>query len=180
MTAQPGVPTGPSGQPIELPCGETITADELDLGLREFSCDCGKTHGVVMDPHPPSRFLPASVTEVLAETLAAEGTEIEEFGTIPLMGLVMDAYPEEIVAHDASEEGATGFAVAWIADFDARTLHEIVVETVLSVMAQAVTEVGDDSATSAFSEHRAEFDVEEFVDEYRSVRDFDDEFDEPV
>jgi hypothetical protein len=180
MTAQPGVPSGPSGGTIELPCGETITADELDLGLREFRCDCGETHAVVLDPHPPSRFLPESVTEVLAETLAAEGSEIEEFGTMPLMGLVMDAHPESIVAHDASEDGTTGFAVAWIADFDARDLHEIVVETVLGIMAKAVTSVGDDSATEAFSEVRADFDVTEFVEEYREVRDFEDEFDEPA
>lgn len=180
MTAQPGVPAKPSGEPIELPCGETITADDLDLGLREFQCDCGETHGVVMDPHPPSRFLPASVTDVLAETLRAEGTESTEFGTIPLMGLVMDAHPEHIVAHDATEDGTTGFAVAWIADFDARHLHEIVVETVLDIMAKAVTAAGDDSVTSAFTEHRAAFDVEDFVEEYREVRDFDDEFDEPV
>ncbi|MFP4530885.1 MAG: DUF5815 family protein [Halodesulfurarchaeum sp.] len=180
MTAQPGVPTGPSGQPIELPCGETIQSDDLDLGLREYRCDCGETHAVVLDPHPPSRFLPESVTEVLAETLAAEGTEMSEFGMVPLMGLVMDAYPEQVVAHDASEDGSTGYAAAWIADFDAREFHEIVVRTVLEVMAQAVTAVGDDSAADAFSDVRADFDVEEFVEEYRSVRDFEDEFDEPA
>lgn len=180
MTAQPGVPTGPSGQPIELPCGETIESDDLDLGLREFRCECGEQHAVVLDPHPPSRFLPESVTETLAETIAAEGTEMEEFGMVPLMGLVMDAYPEQVVAHDASEDGSTGYAAAWIADFDAREFHEIVVRTVLEVMAQAVTAVGDDSATDAFSEHRAEFDVSEFVEKYRSVRDFEDEWDEPA
>ena len=178
--AQPGVPSDTSDSTIELACGETIRSSDLDLGMREFRCDCGATHAVVMDPHPPTRFLPESVTEVLAETLAAKGTETEEFGTIPLMGLVMDAHPEDLVAHDATEDGATGFAVAWISMFDSRALHETVVETVLGVMADAVTEVGDESATAAFTDHRAEFDVEEFVTEYREVRDFDDEFDEPV
>jgi hypothetical protein len=178
--AHPGVPSDTSDATIDLPCGETISPDDLDLGLREFACECGATHAVVMDPHPPTRFLPASVTEVLAETLATEGSETDEFGTIPLMGLVMDAYPEHLVAHDAMEDGSTGFAVAWISTFDARELHELVVEAVLGIMANAVTEVGDDSATAAFTEHRTEFDVEEFVTEYRDVRDFDDEFDEPV
>lgn len=180
MSPQPGVPDEPEGGAIELPCGETITADQLDLGMREFDCDCGATHAVVMDPHPPTRFLPAEVAEDLAATVTAEGTETEEFGTVALMGLVMDAVPEQIVTYDAAEDGTTGFAVAWIADVDARGLHEIVVETVLSIMAEAVSEAGDDDAEAAFVEHRAEFDVEGFVDEYRDVRDFEDEFDEPA
>lgn len=178
--AQPGVPSEPSGESVELPCGETITSEDLDLGMREYECGCGANHAVVLDPHPPSRFLPSSVTDVLAETLAAEGSETEEFGTIPLMGLVMDAHPERIVVYDAAEDGTTGFAVAWIADFDSERLHQVVVESVLSVMADAVTEVGDDSAAAAFTEQRAEFDVDSFVAEYRTVRDFDDEFDEPA
>ncbi len=178
--AQPGVPSDSADTSIELPCGETITPDDLDLGMREFRCDCGATHAVVMDPHPPSRFLPESVTDVLAETISPEGSEIEEFGTIPLMGLVMENEADRIVTHDASEDGATGFALAWIADFDARRLHEVVVETVLEIMAEAVTEVGDESATSEFTQQRAAFDVDAFVDAYRAERDFEDEWDEPV
>ncbi|MFW6383941.1 MAG: DUF5815 family protein [Halodesulfurarchaeum sp.] len=180
MTPQPGVPDDPEGGAIDLPCGETITADELDLGMREFECACGGTHAVVMDPHPPTRFLPTEVAEDLAATVTPAGTEVEEFGTVALMGLVMDALDEEIVAYDAAEDGTTGFAVAWIATSDARELHKGVVESVLSVMAEAVTDAGDAEAEAAFAEHRAAFDVEAFVDEYRAVRDFEDEFDEPV
>ena len=33
MTAQPGVPSGPSGNPIELPCGETIASDDSELSF---------------------------------------------------------------------------------------------------------------------------------------------------
>jgi hypothetical protein len=180
VTPQPGVPDEPEGGTIQLPCGETITADDLDLGMREVDCACGASHAVVMDPHPPTRFLPTEVAEDLAATVSAAGTETEEFGTIALMGLVMDAVPEEIVAYDAAEDGTTGFAVAWIADVDARELHEIVVETVLSIMAEAVTAAGNADAEASFAKARAEFDVEGFVDEYRAVRDFDDEFDKPV
>ena len=180
MTPQPGVPDEPEGGAIELPCGETITADDLDLGMREVDCACGSTHAVVMDPHPPTRFLPTEVAEDLAATVSATGTDTEGFGTVALMGLVMDSVPEEIVAYDAAEDGTTGFAVAWIAEVDARALHEIVVETVLSIMAEAVTEAGNPDAEASFAEARAEFDVEGFVDEYRDVRDFEDEFDEPA
>jgi hypothetical protein len=180
MTTQPGVPDDPEPGPIELPCGESITAGDLHLGMRELRCDCGAAHAVVLDPHPPTRFLPTSVAEVLAETLATEGTDGEEFDTVALMGLLMDAYPERIVTHDAAEDGTTGYALAWIAEFDARELHERVVETVLGVMAEAVTEAGNEDATAAFTDHRSEFDVGEFVAEYREVRDFEDEFDEPA
>ena len=180
MTAQPGVPSDESDAVVRLPCGEDKAIADLDLGMREFDCPCGETHAVVMDPHPPTRFLPESVTEALEETVDTAGAEAEAFGMIPLMGLVMEAHPDRIVAHDASEDGATGFAIAWIADYDARKLHEIVVETVIDLMADAVTEAGDDSAAAAFTEHRAEFEVADFVAEYRAVRDFEDEFDEPV
>ncbi|MFB6110332.1 MAG: DUF5815 family protein [Halodesulfurarchaeum sp.] len=180
MTAQPGVPSDESDAVIELPCGERKAVADLDLGMREFDCPCGGTHAVVLDPHPPTRFLPESVTESLAGTVETTGTDAEEFGMASLMGLVMETHPDRIAAHDAAEDGTTGFAIAWIADFDARRLHEIVVEAVIDLMAEAVSEAGDDSAVAAFTEHRSAFDVDEFVAEYRSVRNFDDEFDEPV
>ncbi|MDR5655877.1 DUF5815 family protein [Halodesulfurarchaeum sp. HSR-GB] len=180
MTAQPGVPNHESDAEIDLPCGEKKAVADLDLGMREFDCDCGETHAVVMDPHPPSRFLPEEVSDILAETIVTEGGEIEEFGTIPLMGLVMEAHPDRIVTHDASEDGTTGFAVAWIADFEARRLHEIVVETVIDLMQEAVENAEADSAAAKFTTELATFDVEEFVADYREQRDFEDEFDEPV
>ena len=52
---EPRVPGGGSGA-LELPCGETMHAHDLDMGLRELDCDCGDRHAVVVDVHPVSRF----------------------------------------------------------------------------------------------------------------------------
>jgi len=39
------------------------------MGLREFDCECGETHAVVMDMHPLSRWVPEFLVEVLQETV---------------------------------------------------------------------------------------------------------------
>ncbi|MFB6095167.1 MAG: DUF5815 family protein, partial [Halodesulfurarchaeum sp.] len=49
---------------------------------------------------------------------------------------------------------------------------------VVELMEHAVSHAEDDEALQAFEEEMLAFDVEEFVEEYREVRDFEDEFDE--
>jgi len=179
--AEPRIPGSGPGGSLRLPCGETVRVADLDLGMREYHCPCGEAHAVVMDPHPPSRFLPESIVEVLREAIATSpDDEFEEFGTPHLMGTVMDDFPDEVVAYDTSEDGSVGFAIVWVADFDARRLHEIVVELMVELMEHAVSHAEDEAAMSAFEADMASFDVEAFVDEYREVRDFEDEWDEPV
>jgi len=56
---QPRVPGG-DDHTLELACGETVGLGELDLGMREFDCDCGETHAVVMDVTPRSGSFPSS------------------------------------------------------------------------------------------------------------------------
>ena len=179
--ADPGVPgTGGDGV-LELPCGESVAIDDLDLGMREFECDCGGTHAVVMDPHPPARFFPESVVDALQAAIEpSPDDEFDEFGTIHIMGVVMDEFPEEVVAYDAAEDGSVGYALVWVSDFDARELHEIVVELVVELMEHAVSHADDDSAMTAFEQEMLEFDVAEFVAQYREMRDFEDEWDQPV
>lgn len=177
----PRVPGSAGDSTVELPCGETIEVGDLNLGMREYQCACGETHGVVMDPHPLSRFLPESAVATLGEAISvAPDDEFEEFGMPHMMGIVMDDYPEDVVAHDASRDGTVGFALVWITDFDSQELHRIVVELMVEIMEHAVSHAEDESAMAAFEEELLAFDVEEFVEEYRALRDFEDEFDEPV
>lgn len=179
--AQPRVPGTGGDDTLDLPCGETIEVDELDLGMREYECACGGTHAVVMDPHPLARFFPEEIVDVLTETIATSpDDEFDEFGMVHLMGVVMDDYPEEVVAHDGSDDGTVGYALAWVAEFDSRRLHEIVVELMLELMEHAVSHAEDETAMTAFEEEMLEFDVEAFVEEYREAREFETEWDEPV
>ena len=181
IMAQPRVPGSGPGGSLELPCGETVRVGDLHLGMREYECDCGATHAVVMDPHPPSRFFPESIVEVLREAIATSPEDgFDEFGVAHIMGAVMEEFPEEIVAYDASEDGAVGFAIVWVTDFDSERLHEIVVELMVELMQHAVSHAEDDAAMSEFEAELTDFDVEAFVEEYREMRDFEDEWDEPV
>lgn len=178
---EPRVPgTGGDGT-LDLPCGETVDIDEFHLGMREYECACGERHAVVMDPHPPARFFPEGVVAALQETIEpSQDDEFDEFGTVHIMGVVMDDYPEKVVAYDAAEDGSVGYAMVWVSDFDSRRLHEIVVELVLELMEHAVSHAEDESAMASFEAEMGDFDVETFVEEYREVRDFEDEFDEAV
>ncbi len=179
--AEPGIPGVGGDGTLDLPCGETIRIEDLDLGMREYRCACGEGHAVVMDPHPPARFFPEGVVEALQEAIATSPEdEFDEFGTIHIMGVVMDDYPEQVVAYDASEDGTVGYALVWVTDFDSRRLHEIVVELVLELMEHAVSHAEDESAMTAFEAEMLDFDVSAFVDQYREVRDFEDEWDQPV
>ena len=170
--SQPRVPGGDENT-LELPCGQTIAAGELDLGMREFDCDCGETHAVVMDVHPPERFLPDFLVEVLREAVETTSEEMPEFDTPHLLGVVLEEFPEAVVADDASENADVGYAMAWVTDFDSRRLHEIVVELVVELMEHAVSHADDDEALSAFEAEMVEFDVSEFVEQYRAERDLE-------
>jgi len=176
----PRVP-GSEGSDVELPCGETVSPSEIDMGMRDYQCACGGTHAVVTDVHPPSRFFPESIVAVLRETVeAADAAEMGEFGTTHLMGIVMEEFPQEVVAADVSADGSIGYALLWVADFDARRLHEVVVELVVELMEHAVSHAEDDSAISEFESQMLEFDVGEFVEAYRAERDFESEYDRPA
>jgi hypothetical protein len=170
--SQPRVPGGDENT-LELPCGQTMAASELDLGMREFECDCGETHAVVMDVHPPERFLPDFLVEVLREAIETTSEEMPEFDTPHLLGVVLEEFPEGVVAYDASENAEVGYAMVWVTDFDSRRLHEVVVELVVELMEHAVSHADDDEALSAFESEMVEFDVSEFVEQYRAERDLE-------
>ncbi|MWV63290.1 hypothetical protein GRS48_00375 [Halorubrum sp. JWXQ-INN 858] len=170
--AQPRVPGG-DDDGLELACGRTVALGELDLGMREFDCDCGGTHAVVMDVHPPERFLPEFLVEVLREAIETTSEEMPEFDTPHLLGVVLEEFPEAVVAHDASEDASVGYAMVWVADFDAYRLHEVIVELVVELMEHAVSHAEDGEALSRFEEEMMAFDVTAFVDQYRAERDLD-------
>jgi len=176
--AEPRVP-GSEGADIELPCGETVAVHDLDMGLREYDCACGDAHAVVMDVHPLGRFVPEFLEEVLTETIET-ADEFPEFTTAHVMGIVMEEFPEAVVAEDLSEQGEVGYSMLWLSDFDARRLHEVVVELIVELMDHAVSHADDEAATAQFEEWLHEFDVNEFVEQYRTEREFETEHDSAV
>jgi hypothetical protein len=169
---EPRVPGG-RGAELDLPCGETRRVRSLDLGMREFDCPCGDSHAVVMDVHPPERFLPDFLVDVLREAIETTSEEMPEFGTAHLMGIVLEEFPEAVVSEDVSDDGEVGCGIVWVADFDARRLHEVVVELVVELMEHAVSHADDDTAVQEFERQMLEFDVSAFVDQYRAERDLD-------
>jgi hypothetical protein len=175
--------TGPrvpaEGESLTLPCGETLPRGELDLGMREVDCDCGDSHAVVMDVHPPERFLPEFLVETLREAVETTSEEMPEFGTPHLLGMVLEEFPDRVVADEAADDGDVGYAMAWITAFDSRRLHAVIVELVIELMEHAVGHADDDAALRAFEERTVEVDVDEFVDQYRAQRDLDRE-DAPI
>lgn len=175
--AEPRVP-GSQGTDLSLPCGESVDVRDLDMGLREFACGCGEQHAVVMDVHPPSRFVPESLVAMLRETI--DTTTGDEFDTMHLMGIVREEFPERVVAEDVSENGTVGYALVWVADFDSRRLHEVVVELIVELMDHAVSHAEDTDSTTEFERQMHAFDVGEFVEAYRRERDFEHETDRPV
>lgn len=176
--AQPRVP-GERDDDITLPCGESLRLQDLDMGLREYACECGERHAVVMDVHPPSRFVPEEIVAVLRETVETDD-DLGEFGTTHVMGIVLEEFPDEVVAEDAAENGEVGYSLLWLTDFDSRRLHEIVVELIVELMDHAIGHAEDDDAESEFEEQMLDFDVSEFVEQYRAARDFEDEYDSPA
>ena len=175
--AQPRVP-GSRETELTLPCGESIDVRNLDMGLREVTCDCGDRHAVVMDVHPPSRFVPESLVEMLRGTIDTAGEE--PFDTLHLMGMVVEEFPEQTVSKDVAENGSVGYALVWVSAFDSYRLHEIVVELIVELMEHAISHTDDAESISAFERQMGEFDVEAFVGEYRQARDFQGPADRPV
>ncbi len=176
--AQPGVPGG-QGASLELSCGESVNVHDIDLGQRELSCGCGSVHAVVTDAHPLGRFLPESIVAVLQETVDT-ADEFDAFGTPHLLGMVMEEFPEQVVAAETADAGEVGYALVWVSDFDSRRLHEIVVELVVELMEHAISHAEADDAISEFESHMHDFDVETFVDQYRAERDFETEHDTAI
>ncbi|WP_227261751.1 DUF5815 family protein [Salarchaeum japonicum] len=165
---------GASDGVVELPCGERVETTAFDLGMREYDCPCGESHAVVMDMHPPGRFLPESIVDILESAVEpAEDDAFEEFGTPHLMGAVMEDVPEEVATYDASGEGEVGYALLWVFDFDSRTLHEYVVELVVELMDHAVSHAENPGAQGEFEDAMTEFDVGAFVEEYRDERNWE-------
>ncbi|SEW13734.1 DUF5815 family protein [Natrinema salifodinae] len=177
--AAPRVPGSGGGDELELPCGETVDPHEIDLGMREYACSCGDVHAVVTDVHPPSRFFPESLVAILQETIDTDD-EFGEFGTPHLMGVVLEEFPDQVVVYDASGDGAVGYAMLWVTDFDSRRLHEIVVELVVELMEHAISHAEDDTAVTEFESQMLEFDVGEFVEQYRRQREFESEHDQAI
>jgi hypothetical protein len=175
--AEPRVPGGDPGA-LELPCGETVHARDLDMGMREFECDCGEHHTVVVDVHPLSRFVPESIADVLRETVET-ADEFPEFGIAHVMGMVIEEFPESVAAADVAEDGRVGYAMVWVADFDPRRLHEVVVELLVELTEHAVSHA-DEATATRFEERMLEFDVAAFVEAYRREREFESELDTPV
>jgi hypothetical protein len=175
---QPGVPGGPSER-LDLPCGQTVSAHDLDLGVREFECACGDTHGVVMDSHPLTRFVPEFLADVLRETIETDD-DFEEFTTTHLLAMISEEYPERVVSADLADDGHVGYALVWVADFDSRRLHEIAVQLLVELMDHAISHADDDAAVQEFEQYLNEFDVDAFVTEFRSQRDFESEHDTAI
>jgi hypothetical protein len=168
---EPRVPGG-QGAALSLPCGEEVHVHDVDVGMREYPCTCGERHAVVTDVHPPTRFFPPFLVEVLEGTVETDD-EFESFGTPHLMGMVLEEFPGQVAVEDVSEDGEVGYAILWMTDFDSRRLHEIVVELVVELMEHAVSHADDESAVSEFERRMLEFDPADFVDQYRAERNFD-------
>lgn len=174
---EPRVP-GEDRTILELPCGQRVDAiRDIDMGMREYGCTCGARHAVVMDVHPPSRFVPEDVVAAIRETVEV-ADDHGEFGTVHLMGMVSEEIPEEVASADVAGEGAAGYAMVWMTDRDARALHELVVELLVEMMDHAVGHA--EERPGDFDEQVQSFDVVEFVEQYRRIRDFEDEHDTPV
>ena len=177
--AEPRVPGGRERE-LELACGEVVdTHSDIDLGMREYDCACGASHAVVMDMHPLARFVPEFLEQILTESIEP-ADDHDQFTMAHLMGVVIEEFPEKVAVSDATDDGAVGFSMAWLTDFDSRRLHEIVVELIVELMEHAVSHAEDDEMAAAFETQMLEFDIQEFVDQYRAQREFEDEHDSAV
>jgi hypothetical protein len=175
---EPHVP-GRRDRTLSLPCGEEVDVQDLDLGLREYDCACGATHAVVMDVHPLARFVPEFLVEVLEETVEP-ADDFDRFTMAHTMGIVMEEFPEQVATADVSDDGSVGYALVWMTDFDARRLHEVVVELLLELMDHAISHADDEDAVAAFEEELQHFDVGAFVEQYRRERDLETEHDTAI
>ena len=169
--ATPRIP-GTDPDAVDLTCGERVPISHFDLGMREFSCACGSTHGVVMDVHPPERFLPPEVVDVLRHVV--EPDDGGQFDTHHLLGLVLEEFPDRVIDANVADNGHIGCQSLWVSEFDSRRLHAVIVDLVLELMDHAMTHSKDEEARSTFASSLATFDVEEFVERYRDERDLED------
>ena len=161
---------------ILLPCGTSIDSHRIDLGMRELKCECGKTHAIVTDINPLTRFLPEFLVVSLEELIEVRDSDKwGGLGMVHLMGLVMEDFPEETVFFDASEDGYLGYSMLWIFDFDAWRLHEIIIELIIEMMEHGMSHSGDKNAIAEFEKQMLQFDIKEFVKEYRETRDLNPE-----
>jgi len=69
--------------------------------MREFKCDCGETHAVVMDVHPRSGSS-RTFWSIAPRAIETTSEEMPEFDTPHLLGVVLEEFPEAVVAYDAS------------------------------------------------------------------------------
>lgn len=173
---QPRVPG--ASDSLELPCGERVHPHDLDMGVREFDCDCGESHAVVMDVHPLSRFVPEFLVDTLQETIETED-EFEQFTTAHAMAMAHEEFPEKVVRADCSDDGYVGYALLWVAEFQSRRLHEIIVELLVDLMAHAISHA-DETTAQEFETYLTQFDITEFVETYREKRNFEDEYDTAI
>lgn len=171
--AEPRVPGGTDEQ-LELPCGETVSTHDLDLGMRELACACGETHAVVMDVHPLGRFVPEFLVDTLRSTISTDD-EFDEFSTPHALAMVREEYPEEVAVADCSGDGQVGYGLVWVSDMESRELHKTVVELLVELMEHAISHADDGPTVTEFEEQLAEFDLDAFVDAYREERDFEEE-----
>lgn len=176
--SEPQIP-GAASEEVELPCGRSVPVEHFDMGMREIDCACGTSHAVIMDVHPLGRWIPESISDVLVEVIEP-ADEYDAFGTIHLMGMVLEEFPEQTTVYDASEDPSVGWALLWVTAFDAHRLHEVVVELLVELMDHAVGHASTSAVHEDFEDQLAEFDIEAFVEEYRASRDFEDEHDRPV
>jgi hypothetical protein len=132
-----------------------------------------------MDVHPLSRWVPEELVRTL-EAAIETTDEFGQFGTPHVMGMTLEEFPEAVVSADVSDDGAVGYAMVWVADFDARRLHEVVVELLVELMEHALSHAEDGASAEQFEQQMLQFDVGEFVEAYRAERDFEDEFDTPA
>ncbi len=175
---EPHVPADGNERP-RLSCGQPVPVETLDLGMREYDCPCGESHAVVMDVHPISRWVPEDVESILVAAIDADD-EYGTFSTIHVMGMVLEEYPEKVTALDVSENDSLGSVLVWMTAFDARRLHEVIVELLVELMDHAMSHASEEDDREAFREQLSSFDVTEFVDSYRAQRDFDGAADRPV
>lgn len=175
--SEPTIPD--EGESVELPCGQVVPRSTFDMGMRAFTCRCGDTHAVVMDVHPLGRWIPEAVGDVLRAAIEPTD-EYDDFQTIHLMGLVLEEYPERVVAIDATDDPSVGYALLWVTGFDARELHRIVVELLVELMDHAVGHSEEQAVRTEFDAQLADFDVGAFVDQYREQRDLSDRHDRAI
>lgn len=164
---------------IELPCGEWLNPRDIDIGMREFDCACGRSHAIVTDVHPLTRFIPREIVDTLTEVVETDD-QFETFSTAHALGMVREEFPAEVVSTECADDGQVGYALLWVSEFDSRRLHEIIVELLIELMDHAIGHASNEEQIAEFDRYLEQFDVSAFVEEYRNNRNFDSEYDTPV